>query len=102
MNTTRTLPPEMTIYTVAELYRQCLAWLSEVNEAAAAGAALQDALVVQADAVAEVDASGVQLLLALDRSLRGDHLSLRLSEPSEALAAACQALGVPHLLAAPH
>ncbi len=102
MSLARTLPSEMTIYTVGELHRQCLEWLNAPSEAAASASPCEDTLVVEAGAVAEVDAAGVQLLLSLDRSLQGEHLSLLLHEPSPALSAACLAMGAQHLLATHH
>jgi anti-anti-sigma regulatory factor len=80
------LPSELTIYTVGELYPQCLAWLD-------AGAADLDGLQVDAQAVVEVDAAGVQLLMSLSNALVARQCQLHLVSPSEPLSAACQALG---------
>ncbi len=82
-----TLPPELTIYTVAELHPRCVAL-------AAAGATSSDeSLTVDAAAVAEVDAAGVQLLLSLANTLALHGRRLRLAPASATLAAACAALG---------
>ena len=74
MSTALVLPAEMSIYNVAELRAQWLAWL---DAAPAEGPGCVDA-----SAVAEVDAAGLQLL-----------------QPSTALQGACQALGMQSLLA---
>ncbi|KPF43246.1 hypothetical protein D621_19940 [beta proteobacterium AAP51] len=78
------LPAELTIYTAGELHPQWLAWLAASDTAAA----------VEADAVDQVDAAGVQLLLALQRALAGSGRPLALHSPSAALQAACAALGL--------
>ena len=83
------LPAELTIYTAGELHPQWLAWLA-ANDTAAA---------VEADAVDQVDAAGVQLLLALQRALAGRGRPLALHNPSAALQAACAALGLQGWLA---
>ena len=83
------LPAELTIYTAGELHPQWLAWLA-ANDTAAA---------VEADAVDQVDAAGVQLLLALQRTLAGRGHPLALHSPSAALQAACAALGLQGWLA---
>jgi ABC-type transporter Mla MlaB component len=93
------LPAEVTIYTIGEL--QPL-WLNSLREAARpeAGTALADDLFrVEAANVAEVDAAGVQLLMSLSHALARQHRQLQLVQPSAALASACQALGLPTLLA---
>lgn len=99
MSSTLSLPAELTIYTVAELHPQWLAWLDEA-EAPPDKSALDDALLRQADgaAVAEVDAAGVQLLLALHKSLAQRGMNLQLLDPSRVLSEACTALGVARLL----
>ena len=94
MKTSHALPSELTIYTVAETRLIWLSWL-----AAEAGAGQNDAFAVDAAAVQEVDAAGVQLLLALQRTLVARQQALRLVGPSSALAAACQALGAQALVA---
>jgi ABC-type transporter Mla MlaB component len=88
------LPGELTIYAVGELKPQWSAWLQAAREAAAD----DDVCHVHAAAVDEVDAAGVQLLLALSHGLARSRLRLRLAEPSGPLARACEALGVGHLL----
>ncbi len=83
------MPTELTIYTAAET-RQ--AWLAALAEPA------EGPLCVAADAVAEADAAGVQLVLALSRSLAERSRSLRLVDPSPALRGACERLGLSALL----
>ena len=83
------LPAELTIYTVGELHPQWLAWLATNDPV----------LALASDAVEQVDAAGLQLLLALQRALvdKGRHLALH--GPSAALQQACQALGLQAWLA---
>lgn len=91
MSTALALPPELTIYTAAETRA---AWL------AALAAPGEGTLAVQAGAVAEVDAAGVQLLASLARTLEAQQRTLQLVEPSAALVGACERLGLSALLAA--
>ena len=95
------LPAELTIYTVGELCQRWLAWLATVRDDAAADQAHEEAFEVDAAAVGEVDAAGVQLLLALSKSLGQEHRVLKLRHASRPLAAACAALGASALLADP-
>ena len=82
------LPAELKIYTISELYAQCVGWIhapvTEDNDLC---------LSVNAAAVAEVDAAGVQLLLSLSNSLTAQKRRLQLIAPSQALHAACAAVG---------
>lgn len=87
------LPAELTIYTAAELRTQWLEWVAALDPADAG-----DAL-VDAAAVDQVDAAGVQLLAALVRSIAATGLGWRLDAPSDALRAACTTLGLERLLA---
>lgn len=86
-----TLPAELTIYTVGELHPQCLGWMD-------ADPTHPDRLAVDAQAVQEVDAAGVQLLLSLSHALAARGRLLSLEAPSQPLVAACQALGLAVLL----
>ena len=83
------LPAELTIYTVGETRPQWLAWL-----------AADDAESLRADAsgVTEVDAAGVQLLVALARAVEFQQRRLQLDGPSPALRGACERLGLTGLL----
>ena len=88
---------------------QWLAWLADTPAAGvthktydasndAANDANEDSFPVDAAAVAEVDAAGVQLLISLQRALSARHQALRLVAPSRALATACTALGLTALV----
>lgn len=99
MTPSHSLPSELTIYTVGELRPQWLTWLTAVRDGAAAEHAHDAAFVVDAAAVSEVDAAGVQLLLSLGKALRGEHRVLQLCAASGALAQACGVLGAQALLA---
>lgn len=81
------LPEELTIYTVGELHRQWLAWLEKLP-ADGPGAELLG------DVVDQVDAAGLQLLLALDRGLTARGLTWVLPRPSAALRTGCDAIGL--------
>jgi anti-anti-sigma regulatory factor len=85
-----TLPAELSIYTAGETRTAWLAWLAEHGEGP---------LAVDSAPVTEVDAAGVQLLLALSRSLAAQRRALHLRDPSPALRTACERLGVAALLA---
>ncbi|MDL2336757.1 MAG: STAS domain-containing protein [Pseudomonadota bacterium] len=96
MTHTLSLPAELTIYTVGELRPQWLTWLAGfADDDAPADAA------VDGSAVDQIDAAGVQLLVALSRSLMVAQRSLQFLGPSPVLAEACSALGLPLPLAAP-
>jgi ABC-type transporter Mla MlaB component len=93
MTTTLALPRELTIYTVGELHPRWLGWLAELRAADAEGPCAVDAAAVE-----EADAAGVQLLLSLAHALQREQRALQLLQPSAALAAACNALGLGSLL----
>lgn len=86
------LPAELTIYTAAETRSAWLAWL--------AGETGMDEPVCAVDASAcdEVDAAGLQLLVALAHSLARRQRRLQLLQPSGPLRAACTELGLADLL----
>ena len=102
MPTPRELPAELTIYTVGELRSLWLTWLAEAHTEATTANGHNDTFTVDAAAVGEVDAAGVQLLLSLSKSLDQEHRALKLRAASRPLAAACAALGASALLADPH
>jgi hypothetical protein len=81
------LPPQLTIYTVGEFYPQCLSWLGDQD-------AVDASFHLRADAVQEVDAAGIQLLIALYNELHNHQQSLVLHQPSSRLTTACAKLGV--------
>ena len=62
------LPPELTIYTVGEWHPRLLDWVGSGPEADA----VDDTLQLDAAAVTEVDAAGLQLLVSLANTL-GQH-----------------------------
>ncbi|MBP6225393.1 MAG: STAS domain-containing protein [Rhizobacter sp.] len=96
MTHTLSLPAELTIYTVGELRPQWLSWLAGfADDDAPADAS------VDGSAVDQIDAAGVQLLMALSRSLAAAQRSLQFLSVSPVLATACSALGLPVSMAAP-
>jgi len=88
------LPAELTIYTVGELHPQWLAWLGQGAAALAAEGAADGPAEVQAAAVEQVDAAGLQLLLSLQRALAEHGRSLQIHAPSQVLRGGCAALGL--------
>jgi ABC-type transporter Mla MlaB component len=99
MHNSFSLPSELSVYTVGELRPQWLGWLSDASSADGDQSAHDDICRVDAAAVGEVDAAGVQLLLSLSNALHQRQRALLLVSPSQALTNACAALGVSHLLA---
>ena len=102
------LPSELTIYTVGELAPQCLAWIDsragadlaeDDEDADDDGSEIVSALRVDAHAVEDIDAAGVQLLLSLSNALARQQRPLQLVRPSAPLRAACEALGAGGLMA---
>jgi anti-anti-sigma regulatory factor len=94
-----TLPAELTIYSVGELHP---AWSNSLAAATTAvDGAAGESFAVDAAAVAEIDAAGLQLLLSLANALARSDRVLRLLNPSQTLRQACAALGLtPWLLPA--
>lgn len=88
------LPQELTIYTAAETRASWLAWLCGLGAPADLAAVCR----VDGEDVDEVDAAGVQLLVALAHSLQRQQCSLQLWPASAPLRRACQDLGVAALL----
>jgi anti-anti-sigma regulatory factor len=93
LNHHHALPSELTIFTVGEMAPTCMSWVD-----ASAAEPASDALELQADAVAEVDGAGIQLLLSLSNTLAQRQRTLRLLNPSQALSRACQSLGAQQLM----
>lgn len=91
------LPHELTIYSVAELQTAWRSWLDAAP--ADTGAEPRDTCLADGAAVQEVDAAGMQLLLALSNQLAGQQRALRVKNPSPVLALACDTLGLSALLA---
>ncbi|GAP36080.1 STAS domain-containing protein [Piscinibacter sakaiensis] len=92
MSTALVLPAELTIYAVGALRA---AWLDWLDACVAAGEPATAA--VDAHAVAEVDAAGVQLIAALARSAGQRGLAWQLADPSPVLRLALAALGCERL-----
>lgn len=88
MNETHALPAELTIYTVSEVWPLLQGWVRHDTAA----------LDVHADTVSEIDAAGLQLLVALDKQLHAQDARLTLIAPSASLRSACEGLGVARLL----
>lgn len=93
MSDAHRLPAELTIYAARDGAEQGLLWLNALDRTPG------DApLELAADAVVEVDAAGVQLLIALSRSLEARGRRLRLRDPSPVLKRALTTLGATALL----
>ena len=101
MTTSLTLPSELTIYSLGQLKTQWLAAIPKASRAKRSGPGQSAAWPVDSSAVNEVDAAGIQLLLALSATLRAKRRTLHLVNPSRPLVAACQSLGLAALLGAP-
>lgn len=91
MQTTHTLPVELTIYAVAEWHARFQAWLADADVDG-------HDLHVDASPLREMDAAGVQLLTALANSLARRDAHLLLERPSAALTDTCSQLGASFLL----
>ena len=83
------LPAELTIYSVGELHPQWLAWLGET-----ATSDISVPATLQGAAVDQIDGAGLQLLLALQHSLKGQGRAVRWQGASDALRHAAAALGL--------
>ncbi len=95
MASPRSLPSDLTIVSLGALRPKWLAGLPDATD----GSAAPPAWPVDASGVDEVDAAGVQFLLALSHSLAARRHALRLLNPSKPLADACGNLGLSMLLA---
>ena len=89
------LPTDLTIYTVAEFHSRCVSQLLAPD----AQASTKAPSLLDASAVEEVDAAGLQLLVSLANAVKRQGGSLLLDKPSLALSQACAALGMNALLA---
>jgi anti-anti-sigma regulatory factor len=92
------LPSELTIYTVADFHARCISQVLAPGDRALADARSG----LDASAVQEVDAAGLQSLVSLANALKGCGASLLLNTPSDALRQACAALGMTALLGGAH
>lgn len=93
MTQTRDLPAELTIYTAAESHAVLLGWLESDPPPATPGT-----WALRGQGVSQVDAAGLQLLVALNLSLRARGQRLAITDPSESLRHACASLGLHALL----
>jgi anti-anti-sigma regulatory factor len=94
------LPAELTIYTLAALREEWLSWVRKTTKSRKATNRPSKSWPLDASRVDEVDAAGVQLLLALSRSLAAKNHLLQLVNASGPMRSACTGLGV-HMLVAP-
>jgi ABC-type transporter Mla MlaB component len=101
MTTLLALPSELTIYSLSALKPLWLDSLPKPSRSKRAPSKEASAWPVECSAVNEVDAAGIQLLLALASALQARRRTLQLVNPSGPLIAACRSLGVSSLLAAP-
>jgi len=92
------LPAELTIYTAAETRAAWLDWLASQAESSRTAADHDAVCRIDAAAVDQVDAAGLQLLVAMRRRLAQDAWSMQLLQASAALRRACDALGLAELL----
>ena len=86
------LPPELTIYTVAELHRLWMTWVGETTTPGT------ETVAVDGSAVNEVDAAGLQLLMSLANMLAAKGLRLQVLGTSHVLKTSLQALGLDSLI----
>jgi len=98
MSMPRSLPSDLTILSLGALRPKWLAALPDAPEAQEPETSALPAWPVDASSVDEVDAAGVQFLLALSHSLKARRHALRLLNPSRPLVGACLALGLSSLL----
>ena len=88
-----TLPPALTIFTMAECHPVLMGWL-EPGPQEDPHAPVH----VDASTLVEVDTAGVQLLVALANALGRRGRRLVLDQPGAALQAQCEVLGIHSLL----
>ena len=98
MATSRSLPPEFTIYSLANLHKSWIAALPKAARGRRAAAKTAPAWSIDASAVTEVDAAAIQMLVSLSRALSVRSRTLSLTNPSRPLLTACEALGVSFLV----
>ena len=83
------LPSELNIYTAAETAQAMLTWFNNSRNQHVTH------LTLNGNAVAEVDAAGLQLLASLHNSCASNALHWQLEQASHTLSAACERLGIP-------
>jgi ABC-type transporter Mla MlaB component len=101
MSTHLTLPSELTIYSLGTLKALWLDALPKPSRSKRSASGDATPWTVEASAINEVDAAGIQLLLSLATSLRARRKTLQLVNPSGPLVTACTSLGVSSLLSVP-
>jgi ABC-type transporter Mla MlaB component len=94
MTPTISLPAELNIYAVTDVWRTIGAALP------AAGS--RDTLTIDCDPLREIDAAGVQLLLSLAGTASQRAIGLVFESMPELLTSRLQAIGASHLLAPHH
>lgn len=86
-NLTFALPGELTIFTAAETRDALLAWLSQFGDN-------DDAVLIAADQVSDVDGAGVQLLCSLGALLERQGRSWSIAHATPLLTQSCATLGL--------
>lgn len=92
------LPGDITIFGAAALKSQLSGWFATVSAHEGNSGDDDSPVLVDAGAVAEADAAGVQLLVAFSKSLAAHGRSLRIVNAGSLLDGACRTLGVGTLL----
>jgi anti-anti-sigma regulatory factor len=99
MSSSRSLPPEFTIYSLANLHKSLTAALPKAARGRRASAKATGSWPIDGSAVTDVDAAAVQMLVSLSHALTVRHRTLAVTNPSGPLVRACETLGVPFLVA---
>jgi ABC-type transporter Mla MlaB component len=99
MSTPLTLPSELTIYSLGTLKERWLDALPPPSKSKRPSAKGAGSWTVDSSRVSEVDAAGIQMLLALATALKARRRTLHLVNPSTPLITACTSLGASSLLA---
>jgi ABC-type transporter Mla MlaB component len=101
MSTPPALPPALTIYSLVALKALSMEALPKPTKSRRRSSKAAAAWPMESSAVNEVDAAGIQWLVALSHSLQSRHLALQLANPSQPLIDACLSMGLSSLLANP-
>lgn len=94
MSASYSLPSELTIYAANAVRTTFQEWVRQLPKGRRAKARPDKPLVVDAANVMEIDAAGLQLLIALARSVAVKKHRLELSQPSQTLRNACTTFGL--------
>ncbi len=100
MPSSRSLPPEFTIYSLANLHKSWMASLPKAARGRRASAKATGSCQIDGSAVTDVDAAAVQMLVSLSHALTVRHRTLSVTNPSRPLVKACDTLGVLFLVGA--